>query len=116
MSGKITVYAIRADKKDCGYKTAVSNSLKNLQNFVGGHIEVVRIFTDLAIICNEEGRILNLPYNCKILGCPFYGDLLIVGDTLYKATAAIASGETIAAGTNVAATTVAEQLLLLANT
>ena len=43
------------------------------------------------------------------------GDLLIVGDTLYKATAAIASGETIAAGTNVAATTVAEQLLLLAN-
>lgn len=79
MSGKITVYAIRADKKDCGYKTAVSNSLKNLQNFVGGYIEVVRLFPDLAIICNEEGRILNLPYNCKILGCPFYGDLLIVG-------------------------------------
>ena len=46
---------------------------------------------------------------------PEQGDLLIVGDTLYKATAAIASGETIAAGTNVAATTVAEQLLLLAN-
>lgn len=79
MSEKITVYAIRADKKDCGYKTAVSNSLKNLQNFVGGYIEVVRLFPDLAIICNEEGRILNLPYNCKVLGCPFYGDILIVG-------------------------------------
>lgn len=43
------------------------------------------------------------------------GDLLIVGDALYKATAAIANGGTITVGTNVAATTVAEQLLLLAN-
>lgn len=43
------------------------------------------------------------------------GDLLIVGDALYKATAAIANGANITVGTNVAATTVAEQLLLLAN-
>lgn len=43
------------------------------------------------------------------------GDLLIVGDALYKATAAIANGGAITVGTNVAATTVAEQLLLLAN-
>ena len=43
------------------------------------------------------------------------GDLLIVGDALYKVTAAIANGANITVGTNVAATTVAEQLLLLAN-
>ena len=43
------------------------------------------------------------------------GDMLIVGDTLYKATTAIASGATLTPGTNVNATTVAEQLILLAN-
>lgn len=43
------------------------------------------------------------------------GDLLIAGDALYKATAAIANGGAITVGTNVASTTVAEQLLLLAN-
>lgn len=43
------------------------------------------------------------------------GDLLIVGDTLYKAAAPIASGATLTPGTNVNPTTVAEQLMLLAN-
>lgn len=43
------------------------------------------------------------------------GDLLIVGDTLYKVTANIAIAGAITVGTNVTATTVAEQLILLAN-
>jgi len=43
------------------------------------------------------------------------GDMLIVGDTLYKVTAAIASGGAIIPGTNVSATTAAEQLIALAN-
>lgn len=43
------------------------------------------------------------------------GDYVIVNDTLYKVTAAIASGATITPGTNATATTVAEQLILLAN-
>lgn len=43
------------------------------------------------------------------------GDLLIVGDTLYKVTTAISNGATFTPGTNVTATTVVEQLLLLAN-
>jgi len=38
------------------------------------------------------------------------GDLMIVGDTLYIATAAIANGGTITPGTNVTATTVADNL------
>ena len=43
------------------------------------------------------------------------GDLLIVGDTLYKVTTNIANAGAITVGTNVTATTVAEQLILLAN-
>ena len=41
------------------------------------------------------------------------GDLLIVGDDLYKATKAITIDESIVEGTNVAKTTVAEQILAL---
>lgn len=43
------------------------------------------------------------------------GDLLIVGDVLYKVASPIASGAAFTPGTNVNATTVAEQLILLAN-
>jgi len=79
MSGdKIRVYAMRTDRAD-GYVTNVSNSLENLQRFVGGYIETVTPFTNLVIICNEEGRLRGLPYNCTILGYDFYGDILIAG-------------------------------------
>ena len=57
----------------------VTNSLKNLQNYVGGHIEVVTIATDCCIICNEEGRILKMPHNCTVAGIDFVGDILFVG-------------------------------------
>ena len=43
------------------------------------------------------------------------GDMLIVGDDLYKVTSAITPNETIAVGSNVVKTTVAEQLIALAN-
>ena len=35
--------------------------------------------TDAAIICNEEGRLMGLPYNCNLLGVSFVGPILIVG-------------------------------------
>lgn len=74
---KIRVIAKRPDSKF--YVTNVSNTLKNLQSFVGGYIEVVQIYGDVAIVCNEEGRLMNLPYNCTICGISFCGDILIVG-------------------------------------
>lgn len=42
------------------------------------------------------------------------GDLVIVGDSLYKVTAAISSGVSLVIGTNITQTTVAEQLIALA--
>lgn len=43
----------------------VDNTLAALQTEVGGYIETVPIASDAVIICNEEGRILGLPYNCR---------------------------------------------------
>ena len=57
----------------------VSNSLEALQKNVGGYIETVTLARDLVVICNEEGRLLDLPYNCTICGVDFVGPILMVG-------------------------------------
>ena len=57
----------------------ISNTLENLQRYVGGYIETVTIASDLVIICNEEGLLHGLPYNCTIAGCQFVGEIIICG-------------------------------------
>lgn len=57
----------------------VGNTLKALQREVSGYIETVTIASDAVIICNEEGRILGLPDNCRMCGVDFVGTVLIVG-------------------------------------
>ena len=57
----------------------VDNTLEALQAFVQGYIETVTLFTDMCIICNEEGAIRGLPYNVTIMGYPFVGPILFVG-------------------------------------
>ncbi len=80
---KIKVLMKRPDSH--WYVTNVSNTLKNLQNLVGGYIETVTLLTPQAgrkgpvIICNEEGKLRGLPYNCTIFGEDFVGTILIAG-------------------------------------
>ena len=57
----------------------IPNTLKALQELVGGYIEVVRVFDDAVVICNEEGRIMGLPHNCEICGYGFVGTIVIAG-------------------------------------
>lgn len=56
----------------------VENTLKALQQEVGGYIETVSI-ADVVIICNEEGRLCGLSYNCRFVGVDFVGTILVVG-------------------------------------
>lgn len=57
----------------------IENTLKALQDLVGGHIESLTPFTDLAILCNEEGRLLGLPHNVNLLGVDFVGPIVFIG-------------------------------------
>ena len=41
-------------------------SLENYQEIVGGWVEYVHIYDDIAILCNEEGKIKGLPVNMLI--------------------------------------------------
>lgn len=77
MAHKIKVFI-----KDPGKKLRsvnISNSLKNLQKTVGGNIETFALASDMVIICNEEGKLLGLPYNCNIYNEFFVGTLIFAG-------------------------------------
>lgn len=57
----------------------VLNTLEELQALVGGYIETVTLASDAVIICNEEGRLRNLPFNCRFLGVDFVGPIVLAG-------------------------------------
>ncbi len=44
--------------------TEVSNDLRSLQSLVGGYIEATYPFDDpVALVCNDEGKIMQMPLN-----------------------------------------------------
>lgn len=76
--GKLKAIIKRADEP-IGHMTNISATLENLQKHVGGYIETVTFSNGVVIICNEEGRIKGLPYNCRIGGVDFVGDIVALG-------------------------------------
>lgn len=44
-------------------KNGTDFSLEELQEFVGGCIEIVSLVDDLIMVINEEGKLLDLPFN-----------------------------------------------------
>lgn len=58
---------------------AFDNSLKSFQQAVEGYIETVTFSKNFVVICNEEGRLLDLPYNTTLFGIDFYGTIVIAG-------------------------------------
>ena len=50
-----------------------------MQDLVDGPIECVTVATDLAIVCNEEGRLRGLSPSATILGTQFVGPVAFVG-------------------------------------
>lgn len=66
---------------EAAFETMVANELRPLQEWVGGYIETYALSYNPAVlvICNEEGKIMGLPYNCKLAGEHFAGTILLVG-------------------------------------
>ena len=73
---KIRVIIKRPGEK-YGHRASIKNDLKNLQKIVEGDIEMVRLWPDAAIICNEEGRLDGLEYNCEVCGIDFVGTIIV---------------------------------------
>ena len=53
-------------KRPCdqfGEEVTIPNTLKALQETVGGYIETVTLDNGVVLICNEEGKLRDMPYN-----------------------------------------------------
>lgn len=61
----------------------IDNSLEEKQKLVGGLIEIIP-YKDVLIICNEEGKKLNLKLNIVFDFDYVAGDCIIVGDDYYR--------------------------------
>ena len=57
----------------------IDNTLAALQTEIGGYLETVTIASDAVVICNEDGVLLGMPYNCRFVGVDFVGTILVVG-------------------------------------
>lgn len=67
-------------------------SLEELQSYVGGMIEIVRLPSGMTMAMNEEGKLIGLPENIvatniwkreyPISKYPYNNDQLVVGDVL----------------------------------
>lgn len=53
-------------EKEKIYEKEIENTLESMQKEVEGFIEIVNLTDDYVLICNEEGRIKNLPYTLTI--------------------------------------------------
>jgi len=65
MAKKIKAIVKRPDEQ-FGHVTWVSDSLENLQKTVGGYIETVTLDNGVVLICNEEARLRDMPYNFTV--------------------------------------------------
>ena len=57
----------------------VANELRSLQEEVGGYLESFTFAEDACVLCDEEGRLKEKPYNTTVCRVPFVGTILIVG-------------------------------------
>ena len=77
MAKKIKCIVKRPDEQ-FGHMTWVSDSLENLQKTVGGYIETIALDNGVVLICNEEGKLRDMPYNFtrrKLIGSNAFANL-----------------------------------------
>lgn len=73
--------AVKVPVGKSAYVVDLDTSLESLQKEVGGYIELFFPYDDfanIAIVCNEEGKLISLPQNRVVNGALIYGDFLIV--------------------------------------
>jgi hypothetical protein len=74
---KIKVIIVKPNEKP--YVQEIEDTLPALQNIVGGYIEYVDLEENVSLICNEEGKIKNLPFNRKVCDDIIVGTFIITG-------------------------------------
>ncbi|NLC48718.1 MAG: DUF3846 domain-containing protein [Tenericutes bacterium] len=73
---KITILNVEPYKEPT--EKEIINDLKAMQREVDGLIEIVDIDPNISIVCNEEGKIMNLPFNRLIENDIIAGSFFVV--------------------------------------
>lgn len=62
-------------------RMVISKELSVLQQLIGGYIRIVPVGSrrDHCVICDEEGRLKDLPENVTIGNVPYVGNVMICG-------------------------------------
>ena len=68
MKERQIMVVIKEPGKGARVEPLFDNSLESFQNAVGGFIECVDLSPDTVLICNEEGKLMDLPYNFTLGG------------------------------------------------
>lgn len=73
------ILVVEAGKRP--YEKEINGTLKELQEIVGGIIQVIYPFGDeVGVVCNDEGLLLQLPFNRKVdEGCYRFGTFFLCG-------------------------------------
>ena len=70
---------IKRPDEEYGHVEYITNELKELQKIVGGYIETVLLLSNLVLICNEEGKLMGLPYNFGTPDDILVGTVIVAG-------------------------------------
>lgn len=81
---KIRVLIVEPGKEP--YEARIENTLGTLQSIVNGYIEMIPMESGVDLIINDEGKLMNLPFNRYITGNMLVGTIIVTG---------IKNGETI---------------------
>ena len=57
----------------------IKGGLEEYQNIVGGYIEAVSMTDEILLVCNEEGKLQELPYNFTLGSDNIVGSVFFVG-------------------------------------
>ena len=57
----------------------IEDTVEALQGAVGGYYEVLHLRDDAAIVCNEEGKLMGMPFNFGFRGDAIVGPALFLG-------------------------------------
>ena len=73
------IYVITKRPGEAPRHVWMSNTLAALQKAVDGYIETVSLPNGIVIICNEEGRLRNMPFNFRMMIGDIVGPVVICG-------------------------------------
>lgn len=72
--GELRVVVLEPNR--LGVEVIIDGELETLQRLVGGYVEAVQA-GDYVVLCNEEGKLKGLPFNCKLGGHEFVGVIVL---------------------------------------